>query len=40
VKAEVAIPMHYNGGEGTVADAMTFKSLLEPQIKVVIKTRE
>jgi L-ascorbate metabolism protein UlaG (beta-lactamase superfamily) len=40
VKAEVAIPMHYGSAEGTAKDAETFKSLLEGQIKVVIKTRE
>jgi len=40
VKAEVAIPMHYGGAEGKVADADTFKSLLDGQVKVVIKTKE
>jgi L-ascorbate metabolism protein UlaG (beta-lactamase superfamily) len=40
VKAEVAIPMHYGSAEGKAADADTFKSLLDGQIKVVIKTKE
>ena len=40
VKAEVAIPMHFGLWEGKTSDAETFKSLLEGQIKVVVKTRE
>jgi L-ascorbate metabolism protein UlaG (beta-lactamase superfamily) len=40
VKAEVAIPMHYGTAEGTANDANTFKTLLEGQIKVIIKTKE
>jgi len=40
VKAEVAIPMHFGGGEGTANDANTFKTLLDGQINVVIKTKE
>lgn len=40
VKAVVAIPMHFGSAEGTLNDANTFKTLLEGQVKVVIKTRE
>jgi len=39
VKAKVAIPMHFGLYEGVEADATTFKSLLEKDMKVVIKTR-
>lgn len=39
VKAKVAIPMHFDFYEGTMADAETFKNLLEGKVKVVIKTR-
>jgi L-ascorbate metabolism protein UlaG (beta-lactamase superfamily) len=40
VKAEVAIPMHFGTAEGTLNDANNFKSLLEGQVRVVIKTKE
>jgi len=39
VKAKVAIPMHFGLYEGTEADALTFKSLLENEMKVVIKIK-
>jgi L-ascorbate metabolism protein UlaG (beta-lactamase superfamily) len=39
VKAKVAIPMHYGLYEGTEADAVTFKNLLDGVIPVVIKER-
>jgi L-ascorbate metabolism protein UlaG (beta-lactamase superfamily) len=40
VKAEVAIPMHYGYAEGKASDAELFKTLLEGQVKVVVKTKE
>jgi L-ascorbate metabolism protein UlaG (beta-lactamase superfamily) len=40
VKAKVAIPMHFGLYEGTQEDATTFKSLLEDDMEVVIKSRE
>ena len=40
VKAKVAIPMHFGLYEGAEADATTFKTSLEPGIKVVIKVKE
>ena len=40
VKAKVAIPMHFGLYEGTEADAQTFKTLLEGDVKVVIKNKE
>jgi L-ascorbate metabolism protein UlaG (beta-lactamase superfamily) len=39
VKAKIAIPIHYGLYEGTAEDALKFKSLLEGQIKVVIKNK-
>ncbi len=38
VKAEIAIPMHWGAYEGTAEDAQKFKSLLENEMKVIIKT--
>ena len=38
VRARVAIPYHYGRGEGTVADAATFASLLSGQMQVVANT--
>ncbi|MCX7986499.1 MAG: MBL fold metallo-hydrolase [Bacteroidales bacterium] len=40
VKAEIAIPIHWGAYEGTAADAQKFKSLLENQMKVIIKSVE
>lgn len=40
VKAEIAIPMHWGAYEGTAADAQKFKSLLENEMKVIIKSTE
>ncbi|MGC8824880.1 MAG: MBL fold metallo-hydrolase [Bacteroidales bacterium] len=40
VKAEIAIPMHWGAYEGTAADAQKFKSLLEKEMVVIIKTTE
>jgi L-ascorbate metabolism protein UlaG (beta-lactamase superfamily) len=39
VKAKVAIPMHFGLYEGTDADAVTFKNLLDGVVPVVIKER-
>jgi L-ascorbate metabolism protein UlaG (beta-lactamase superfamily) len=39
VKAKIAIPMHYGLYEGKIADATTFKTLLDGTIKVIIKTK-
>jgi L-ascorbate metabolism protein UlaG (beta-lactamase superfamily) len=39
VKAKVAIPMHFGLYEGTDADAVTFKDLLDGVVPVVIKER-
>lgn len=40
VKAEIAIPMHWGLYEGTAADAQKFKSLLENDMEVIIKSTE
>jgi len=40
VKAKYAIPMHYGLYEGSDEDALKFKTLLEPGIKVIIKPRQ
>jgi len=39
VKAKVAIPMHFGLYEGTAADALSFKNLLDGVIPVVIKEK-
>ena len=38
VRARVAIPYHYGRGEGTVADANTFSSLLSGRMQVLLNT--
>jgi L-ascorbate metabolism protein UlaG (beta-lactamase superfamily) len=40
VQAKVAIPIHYPDNEGSLADAQTFKTLLDGIIDVTIKTKE
>jgi L-ascorbate metabolism protein UlaG (beta-lactamase superfamily) len=38
--ATIAIPIHYGSYEGTLADAHKFKELLQPKVRVIIKTKE
>ncbi len=38
VRARIAIPYHYGRGEGTIADATTFASLLNNRMQVLLNT--